>query len=365
MEEYVGKLFDSIKNFLLLFFLIICFIALGMSFKILRLDSEISNISKGNIYIQLQHESNPISIDKHQYQKILEKLYENNLFTYYEIYEQPIDVEKKTIDDLLKLDYISYDERLQSVQIGQNVIEDFDFKLENGRLFTNDDYILNDRKDIPIILGSAYNEVWNIGTRFIGNYLYDTYSFYVVGILEKETEIDISTKHFLLDNYIIMPSFSVVNELTEGLKIHYANKTSGMIKSLYGNEGSIFKYLEKNIDDNEAGIYSFYSSSLKSNFKTLFYLDLNFFIVFFIIMSIIIVFIYFNFLKKLIIKRKSYMSVQILSLIVAVFLNFFVARAVVYLIGIKLNYFIPIVAVITIMILLNIIINNLENKYNK
>ena len=121
---------------------------------------------------------------------------------------------------------------LAAVQIGPDVLKDFGVALQEGRAFQPTDYVLGEDKRIPVIIGADWSGTLKTGDSFEAEYLYDTYQFDVVGILQSQSMIYMTNRIYLLDQDIIMPSFAVTDEalITDGLKIHYANKASGVMK---------------------------------------------------------------------------------------------------------------------------------------
>ena len=95
------------------------------------------------------------------------------------------------------------------------------------------DYWYKEGDQIPVILGSEYNGIYSVGDTFTHDYLYKNYNFYVYGILNS-CEITNMKSNIRIDQYIIMPSFSIKDipqdiETINSMKIHYENKVSGII----------------------------------------------------------------------------------------------------------------------------------------
>lgn len=337
----------SIKKSCIIFFLLVMLFIIGMSFNIFKLDKEISVENQGAIFIHLQQESNPFDVTKEQYEATLNKLKEQTLFTYYEIYQQGLDLNdalsKKLMDENIQVN----DNRVSCIQIGKNVIDDFAITLEKGQLFEEKDFIYLESSDIPVILGNAYSGVWDVGTRFEGEYLYDTYNFIVVGILGANQEINLTSRRFFLDYCVLMPSFQVSQKLSKGLQIHYANKTSGVIKSINKNITEIDQYIQENIQGKESGKYSWYSSSLKANFKNRFQIELYVLIIIIIVLILLFALYLWKLQhKEYKVKNKIKWSVEFLILVTAMIPYFLVATVITYSMGMKSNYWIPLLIVI-------------------
>ena len=199
---------------------------------------------------------------------MLEKLQDTELFKYYEIYGQPLWVEGKLFDEVS-------DHELPCVQIGENVAEDFGIETEAGRNFAGTDFVFDWKGSIPVILGHTYNGQIELGTRFQGEYLYDTYDFIVIGILKENSRIDLGFKSYLLDESAIMPSFAIadVTGFTDGMKIHYANKTSGVIRTSSGAWKDVERCIKEIVNHSPSGNYSWYSNSVRINFRQMFGID--------------------------------------------------------------------------------------------
>lgn len=96
---------------------------------------------------------------------------------------------------------------LQSTQMDKIGFEYFDFKVQDGRLFENADYILKSAEDkISIIIGNDYKKVFNVGDEIEFEYKEKLLTGIVVGILEKNATIYNSNVNSLnLNNQIILP----------------------------------------------------------------------------------------------------------------------------------------------------------------
>lgn len=101
-------------------------------------------------------------------------------------------------------------EFVKSLQINKQVIDSFDLKLLEGNLFQKDDYIYNNNKSIPIILGSDYQSIYKIGDEVEIDYIMKSLKGRVVGILKPNSVLPVRENiEFYLDKHIILPSFSI------------------------------------------------------------------------------------------------------------------------------------------------------------
>lgn len=231
--------------------------------KAICLDKKMYQIDHDCVLYQLQHDDNPFRQNIADFENIYHLLQETDLYTYYELYAQP-------------LYFGTTKGSVAALQISQNIQEDFSLTPTDGRLFTEEDFIF-DNNTIPVCLGADYLNQYQLGDSFSAEYLYDEYHFVVVGLLEQNSMIKTSLKNILLDECIIMPSFNVSpnTPITDGLKIHYANKTSGIIKTTLEQEEQAQEYFANILESGNAGDY-FWSSSLVSiNMKNRFDLSLK------------------------------------------------------------------------------------------
>lgn len=250
-------------------------LANGMQ-TLIQLNKTYEQIDNGHIYITLQHESNPLDLpDEEQtletFRTVYDSLRRTDLYTYYEIYRQPLDIThgfgafySQSAREL------SEDARSLCVQISENVQNDFDLSILNGRSLCEEDYTHKKEDVIPVLMGFDYSKIYEVGDTFTANYLYSTYSFEVVGFLNDNCNITLSTGAIDLNKYIIMPSFEFENSpqtaqeyVTQ--KIHYANKTSGKISVIQEKHDQACVYIQSIINDSGIGDYSWTSSSLAEN----------------------------------------------------------------------------------------------------
>lgn len=93
---------------------------------------------------------------------------------------------------------------VKNITIGKKCQDYYDFKISEGRLFNDDDFI--DKSAIPVILGAGYRDYYNIGDKFEAEYLYIQKKYEVIGFLEANTAITVQGDITFLDRYIISPS---------------------------------------------------------------------------------------------------------------------------------------------------------------
>ena len=223
---------------------------------LLKLQRRALQIDNGFVFLTLQHESNPTEMpftekSINDFNELYrEFISEEQLYTYYEIYTQPLLIEGQECD---------------CAQISSNVLNDFSVKVEGGRTFCETDFLAKENKAIPILAGNDLKDKYNLGDVFQANYLYENYSFEVIGYLQPETQIRRSSGTIFLDSYLVMPSlFFDYQPQTEtqyvSQLIHGANKVSGKIRVLPQDLGKAKEVVQEFIESAGVGEFSYYSS---------------------------------------------------------------------------------------------------------
>ena len=194
------------------------------------------NTKDNSVYYTIQHETNPLDIDLRKLQKTykdLNKTFSKSGYRYLEVYYQYLEPVKEnhknfyTVQGELKQPANT----IQAVQISINVLNDSD--VSKGRYFKPEDYMHGRDAVIPVLMGNAYKNIYDVGDRFEAIYLYQKYSFQIVGFLQKETEISAGERSTITDDFLVMPSFNLGENSREdaGYRIHYANKISGLVQA--------------------------------------------------------------------------------------------------------------------------------------
>lgn len=227
-------------------------------------DSKTLDSNDGFRYITIQHESDPTKLPLNtytleQFQSIYTLLTTSKLYSYYEIYTQQL--------------YDSHDTRIEipSVQISQNVQNDFGLCVTNGRLLNSEDFIL-EADIIPVLVGKDYIGTLHLGELFCAEYLFYNYTFEVIGFLNEESYINYSSNSIFLDDKIVMPSFSIYSSPQTGEEalsniIHYSNKTSGKLKLLPTDYGQVDVQISSVLANEDVGQYSWYTDSSIINYE--------------------------------------------------------------------------------------------------
>ena len=216
-----------ISNIILIFQLSICFWLIcmicnnffDMGFK----EYYKEYIKDGKIYYQLSFSSPPlINSDARSLENAKEFINElrnqdDFIYTKYNAEQNVIinrdEMEKRGVEDK-DINQFIYSElydfssiNLASYQMDRLGFEYFNFKMYDGRSFSDDDYILESELDkLPIILGYNYKDIFNIGEKIKYIYAGKVMEGEVIGILEKNSAVFNDNKYSMpLDNRIILP----------------------------------------------------------------------------------------------------------------------------------------------------------------
>lgn len=217
------------------------------------------SIDREHVYFQLQQESSPFSVPLEKYLELYAQLCNNSRYDYYECYLQYLQ-KLPASQEFFDYEMEALSENCEAalcIQVSENLQANNHLECYAGRLLTDKDYQFQGGT-IPVVLGYEYRDVFPLGAQFSASYLYDEYTFEVVGILEKDAGIYNPTQMIDLDKYIIMPSFHVadVSDNTDGISIHYANKTSGLIIAPKEDFTYISKDIKQLLADADCGKYS-------------------------------------------------------------------------------------------------------------
>lgn len=164
--------------------------------------------------------------DYYKLKGFVSDLKERNDIEFISIICQPIDVEVSSIPEKFRYGYeegvleepYSLDENsvekfigTKSIQVSGNIFNEFGLKAEEGNSFLEEDYILDKKKNIKVILGNEYKEFYKIGQNLNAFYLGEKVILDIVGILPKDSYIPMNGELTFLDRYVLMPSFDHVD----------------------------------------------------------------------------------------------------------------------------------------------------------
>lgn len=254
----IGLLF--LISFLLA--LIICLPLFNKWLNVLLRVSETERKNNEGITFSIQHEDNPLNKELQNFAVLYNALIENQKegYKYYEIYFQYLEnfSEQKEFYSITSGELENQCSAINCIQVNKNVIDDFHIKVSEGVSLSENDFILKKDNEIPILMGNMYCSIYKLEDTFTFTYLYDDYTFKVVGFLEDGSRIDSFDYPIDLDKYIVMPSFTIEDnvEITNGLKIHYANKTSGIIEVPEGEKEIFYSTVRPLLENAGVGTYT-------------------------------------------------------------------------------------------------------------
>ncbi len=158
------------------------------------------------------------------YQRLLQfrnNLLKNAAWDYTILVEQPVDITGTRLPNEFLYGYEGgYDNysistyngstyyTVKTIQVSEKFFSIFSIELSEGQMFTADDYEYRKDKTIPVLLGSAYQELFSIGDIFTGNYMSETMTFEIAGFLKENSFFfNKSSNSFVsCERYIIMPA---------------------------------------------------------------------------------------------------------------------------------------------------------------
>lgn len=104
---------------------------------------------------------------------------------------------------------------VKAIQLNQSAFELYGLKVSNGTIFDWDEVNYGGNK-LPILIGSEYKGIYDIGDTFFVNYYNREITFEVVGILEPNTFVYYKgDPEFYLDQYLIVPYPELLESVNE------------------------------------------------------------------------------------------------------------------------------------------------------
>ena len=261
--------------------LIICLPLFNKWLNVLLRVSEGERKNNEGITFSIQHEDNPINKELQNFAALYNALIENQKegYMYYEIYFQYLEnfSEQKEFYSVTSGELVNPCSAVNCIQVSENVIDDFHIKVSEGVSLSENDFIHKKDDEIPILMGNLYCSIYKLEDTFTFTYLYDDYTFKVVGFLEEGSRIDSSDYPIDLDKYIVMPCFTIEDnvEITNGLKIHYANKTSGIIEVPEGEKEIFYSTVRPLLENAGVGTYTWSIRPMEYAFEEKFGIDVE------------------------------------------------------------------------------------------
>ncbi|MGQ3480221.1 hypothetical protein [Paenibacillus sp. TY11] len=124
----------------------------------------------------------------------------------------------------------------KAVQMNEQAFKNYSIEVDKGKPFSTDDFVNKNNKEIPILLGSEYEEKYHIGDRITANYLMKDFTLVVKGFIQSNTLVYNSQfPQMYLDRYIVMPAQEFPSPVNDDefsfQKKHYHQLINGHIFS--------------------------------------------------------------------------------------------------------------------------------------
>lgn len=194
------------------------------------------------------------------YQKIsnFEKLLKNSKsFKYIELIEQQLEIFEPEIQEKFLLNYeigeadesiFEYEDKTlyatKTLQVSTSFFEEFNIKISEGTIFSDEDYKFNSSSNsIPILMGSEYKNIFKIGETIHGYYITEEFSFIIKGFISEDSFFFSRYDNDLIScgRYIIMPALEF-EDASEIARIVLLQKLTGMISSTSGYEDTLKQF---------------------------------------------------------------------------------------------------------------------------
>ncbi len=97
----------------------------------------------------------------------------------------------------------------KALQVSKGFFEHYGIQAESGELFQAKDYRYKPNETVPVVLGAAYKEVFQLGDVIQADYLMNRMEFRVIGFLKNDAFYQGWNSNELIscERYIIMPAF--------------------------------------------------------------------------------------------------------------------------------------------------------------
>lgn len=283
----------KLLSFLMITFVFICLLLLGTALNMRRVtekNADEYNEAYGEkdffytgealsdiVYYRYLEDNN-----HEDFQKLLNfknKLTDSASFLYTEIIEQSLELINHEIPEIFRAGYeqggssssvYEYEGNkiyaAKAIEVSNSFFNEFSIKISAGNIFSEEDYLLNDDQEIPMLAGSAYKEILKIGDKLEGYYLLERKNFVVQGFIEEQSFFySRSNDDFVsCERYMIVPSFKL-DQPTKFSKLLLLQQMTGMISSTLGYEKTLEIY---NQYLQEAGIEAWQIYILNPNAKT-------------------------------------------------------------------------------------------------
>lgn len=146
----------------------------------------------------------------------------NNSFTYVVQFDQWLEIDNSEIPEMFLVGYESgdissdvYDYEgtmryaTKALQVSAGFFEKYSIVVEEGEDFLEKDYQYEEGQTVPVLLGAAYQEVFELGDIIRANYLFQDMQFQVIGFLDDTAFFYNRSNNEMTscERYILMPAF--------------------------------------------------------------------------------------------------------------------------------------------------------------
>lgn len=192
----------------------------------------------------------------------------NDKFDYYELIQQPLNIETSAedkdifikfspdyeygeISDLVTIGDKKY-LTVKNFFVGMNYYNELNFNIAEGRGFNESDIVLKDMNEsIPAIMGYEYMQIFNVGDTINVNHLDCNLKLCIIGFLEENSYMPLSSQDSFINinRYMLLPSinFSFSPTTSEELFFQgafYLQKINGYIVLNNCNINEAMRYID-------------------------------------------------------------------------------------------------------------------------
>ncbi|MFW5436301.1 ABC transporter [Paenibacillus apiarius] len=134
---------------------------------------------------------------------------------------------------------------IKAIQMNKQAIDHFQITVMDGQPFDIEDFKNVNSKNIPVLLGYEYKNMYQVGDVIKGKYLFEDFNFHVKGFVRVNSLVTTARRAELyLDRYIIMPAqhfiqFPADNASFKFQQKHYLQLVNGEIHS--SNNGYVVR----------------------------------------------------------------------------------------------------------------------------
>lgn len=243
MKAFIADLRKSIQKkghwyFIIIILLLISSLLFTMVMTILK-QQEVQKRKYEQIYTEWQYYTlfdsmvdeledefydNPTSV--RQLKLFNERLKEEELFTYIEIYNNAVYIKEYDgpVENLVLYETGDYEKKhnveifgagngyysaVKGIWMGNNVAEHFGLTLSEGTFPEKEDFLWDNVHTVKVVLGCGYRSVFQIGDTFCLDFFIGNKQAEVIGFLEEGETILCKNKMVNLDHYLLLPQYEM------------------------------------------------------------------------------------------------------------------------------------------------------------